>query len=100
DVRHFVEREHDEVEMKLFLHHLAVCPACNASGGYILDLCLSGALPEKFSSIDLALSRARATQLYAKLSCHSFDRQRGLLKDLPTSRSWGIAESLCAEILA
>jgi tetratricopeptide (TPR) repeat protein len=102
DIRHFVEREHDEVEMKLFLHHLAVCPSCHASGGYVLDLYLAGALPERFSSIDLdlALSRSRAPKLYAKLSVHAFAKQKGLLKDLRMFRSWGLAELLCAESLA
>jgi tetratricopeptide (TPR) repeat protein len=102
EIRHFVEREHDEIEMKLFLHHLAVCGACYRRGGYILDLYLAGALPEPFSSIDLdlAYSRSEAPRLYAKLSRHSFGKQKALLTDIRTFRSWGLAELLCAESLS
>jgi len=102
EIRHFVEHEHDEIELKLLLHHLAVCPGCYAAGGYILDLYVAGSLPAKFSSIDLDLarSRAEAPRLYARLSGLSFAKQQGLLKDIRKFRSWGLAELLCAESLA
>ena len=101
EIRHFVERAHDEIALKLFLHHLAVCPGCYAAGGYVLDLYLAGSLPAQFSlvDVDLAQSRAEAPGLFSRLSGLSFTKQKGLLKDIRKFRSWGLAELLCAESL-
>jgi tetratricopeptide (TPR) repeat protein len=101
EIRQLIETDNTATQTKLLLHHLAVCPDCYAEGGYILDLHLAGALPERFSSvdIDLAKSRADAPGLYAKLSRFGFKRQQGLLRDTRRFRSWGLAELLCAESL-
>jgi len=102
EIRRIIEVENGETHTKLLLHHLAVCPECYVAGGYILDLYLSGALPERFSSVDveLAKSRADAPALFAKLSRFSIERQRGLVRDTRRFRSWGLAELMCKESLA
>ncbi len=101
EIRRIIEVENSETQTKLLLHHLAVCPECFATGGYILDLYLAGALPERFSSVDvdLAKSRADAPALFVKLSRFSLERQRGLVRDTRQFRSWGLAEILCKESL-
>src|SRR3954452_2637175 len=101
EIRQLIEVENSVPQTKLLLHHLAVCPDCYASGGYILDLHQAGMLPPRFSSVDvdLARSRAEAPHLFEKLERFSFERQQGLIKDTRRFRSWGLAEVLCTESL-
>jgi tetratricopeptide (TPR) repeat protein len=101
EIRQLIEVEISEMQTKLLLHHLAVCPECYAAGGYLLDLHEAGMLPPRFSSvdIDLAKSRAAAPALYQRLSRFSFEHQKGLLNDTRRFRSFGLAEILCAESL-
>jgi len=101
DIRRLIEAGNNEIQTQLLLHHLAVCPECYASGGYILDLHNAGMLPPLFSSVDVDLARSRleAPALYQRLSGFSFDRQKGLIKDMRRFRSWGLAELLCGESL-
>jgi tetratricopeptide (TPR) repeat protein len=99
EIRKLIEVESNETQTKLLLHHLAVCPECYASGGYILDLHAAGLLPERFSSVDvdLARSRADAPALYQRLARFPFVRQKGLIRDTRRFKSFGLAELLCAE---
>lgn len=101
EIRHLVEQEMDEVEIRLLLHHLASCPACYAAGGYILDLHEAGELPPLFSSIDLDLARSRheAPGLLGMLCRFPFDDQKRLIENSRQFRSWGLTELLCAESL-
>jgi tetratricopeptide (TPR) repeat protein len=94
-----MERDSDQEENLLLLHHLAVCPACYRVGGYLLDLFEAGAIDLAFSSIDIALarSRAEAPALLARLERYSFPKALGLIRDTRRFRSWGLAELLCSE---
>ncbi len=82
---------------RLLLHHLAVCPACHAVGGYILELYEAGALPPRFCSVDIDLARLRAEApaLLETLERYSPRQRECLVRDVPRFRSWGLCELLC-----
>lgn len=88
----------EEVRNRLFLHHLAICPACYAVAGHILDLYLTGEVSIALCAfdIDLAQSRREAPVLMEELALHSFEAQQALIWDDVRFRSWGLAELLCA----
>jgi tetratricopeptide (TPR) repeat protein len=94
-----LEEDSSPEHNRLLLHHLAICPACYAVAGYILDLYEAGALPLTFCTvdIDLARSRAEAPALYEALRRYSFGEQQSLIRDIPRFRSWGLCELLCRE---
>ncbi len=91
--------ESSEEHNHLLLHHLAVCPACYAVAGYILDLYEAGSLPLTFCTLDLEMARSRAESpaLLGALRRYSFGEQQGLVRDIPRFRSWGLCELLCRE---
>lgn len=98
--RHLLEKDNDEEQIRLLLHHLAVCPGCAAGNGYVLELYRAGALGPRFSTVelDLARSRAEAPALWQKLlAASSFEERKRLLRDADGFRSWGLCELLCAE---
>jgi len=96
-LRLLLARDSTEEENRALLHQFAVCPACNAVGGYILDLYEQGALDLHFCTVDieLAQSRAEAPILFAKLERFAFPIQQGLVRDTQQFRSWGLCEFLC-----
>ncbi len=89
-------RDRDDDENRALLHLLAVCPECRTVGGYLLDLCRTGALGPQWGSIDAALarSRAEAPALFLKLAPFPFEKKNGLIRDARQFRSWGLAELL------
>lgn len=99
-LRRFLEKQHSlQEENEILLHLIAVCPGCHAAGGPLLDLFENGRLQGDFSSldVDLELSRAEAPALWEKLQGFSFEKQKGLMRDVKRFRSWGLCELLCYE---
>ena len=89
----------DEHRNRLILHHLAVCRVCYAEAGHILDLYLAGELDAYLGTIeiDLGKSRRSAPALWERLRGFPFDRQKALIREVESYRSWGLCELLCAE---
>src|SRR5207245_8448805 len=76
-LRKLLDRDRGEEETRLLLHQLAVCPACYAVGGFVLDLYRAGAIGFAFCAVDveLARSRAAAPALFERLARFSFEQQ-------------------------
>src|SRR4051794_16717668 len=91
-LRTLLEEDSTPEHNQLLLHHLAVCPACYAVGGYILDLYKAGALPLHFCTVDIDLARSRteAPGLFAALERYSFSQELCLVRDIPRFKSWGL----------
>ncbi|MBW8877275.1 MAG: hypothetical protein JF614_20110 [Acidobacteria bacterium] len=99
-LRRFLEKHHSlQEENEILLHLISVCPGCRPAGGPLLELFETGLLHSEFSSldVDLELSRAEAPVLWEKLKGFSFDKQKGLMRDVKRFRSWGLCEFLCHE---
>ena len=99
-LRRFLEKQHSlQEENEILLHLIAVCPGCRSAGGPLFDLFENGLLHGDFSSldVDLELSRAEAPALWEKLQGFSFEKQKGLMRDVKRFRSWGLCELLCYE---
>jgi len=96
-LEHLLRHDQDEIQNRLLLHHLAVCPQCRQVGGHLLDLYEEGRIDLLFTpvDVDLALSRRQAPALWAKLEPHAAPRRRALVEDVPRFHSWGLAELLC-----
>jgi tetratricopeptide (TPR) repeat protein len=90
--------DNEEIRNRLLLHHLAICPACYAVAGYILDLYLAGEVGIDLCTvdIDLAQSRREAPALVEELAPYPFEAQQALVRDDARFWSWGLAELLCA----
>jgi tetratricopeptide (TPR) repeat protein len=101
-LRHLLAKDHDEIENRLLLHHLAICPDCAAVGGYLLDLYESGALDLRFCIVDaeIAWSRSLAPALLGELSGLSFAEAKRAVQDTSRYRSWGLIEALCLQSVA
>lgn len=99
-LRRLLERDNDEEQNLLLLHHLEVCPECGKVGGHIAALYRAGALDLRFSvvDVDLALSRMEAPRLWEEL--RGLER-RELEARVDSGRftTWGMVELLCAESL-
>src|SRR5947209_7148806 len=99
-LRRFLEKHPSmQEENESLLHVIAVCPGCRSAGGPLLELFENGLLHSEFSSldVDLELSRAEAPALWEKLKGFSFEKQKGLMRDVKRFRSWGLCEFLCHE---
>ncbi|HYX26815.1 MAG TPA: tetratricopeptide repeat protein [Thermoanaerobaculia bacterium] len=99
-LRRFLEKHHSlQEENEILLHLISVCPGCRSAGGPLLELFENGLLHSEFSSldVDLELSRAEAPALWEKLKGFSFEKQKGLMRDVKRFRSWGLCEFLCDE---
>lgn len=97
--RKLLDRDRGEEETFLLLHELAVCPACYAVGGYLLDLYRKGSIGLTFCSIDVELARSReaAQALFEELARFSFEEQANLIQRDERFQSLGLSEFLCRE---
>jgi tetratricopeptide (TPR) repeat protein len=93
----FLEDGGEEIQNRIFLHHLALCPECYAVGGYILDAYLAGDVGLDLCSIDIDLARTRreAPVLWEELAPLPFDAQRALVLGEQRFQTWGLTEFLC-----
>lgn len=96
-LEHLLRQDQDEIQNRLLLHHLAVCPQCRDAGGYLLELYEERRIDLLFTpvDVDLALSRRQAPALWAKLEPYAAPHRRALVEDIPRFHSWGLAELLC-----
>ncbi len=101
-LRRLLEKDNDEDQNRLLLHHLEVCPGCGEVGGFIAGLYRSGAIDLRFSAVDvdLALSRAQAAGLWEELRGLPPGEWAALVRDSDRFTTWGMAEVLCGESLA
>jgi tetratricopeptide (TPR) repeat protein len=98
DLRAVLE-DRDDARNRLLLHHLAVCPDCNAVGGDVLEAYEAGDVTIDLYTLDVDLVRSRraAPGLWQELRPQPFDRQQDLVREDPRFRIWGLCELLCAE---
>src|SRR4051794_13235403 len=54
-----METDREEAFARVFLHHLAICPECNAAGGFILEAFAAGEIDESLDRLSLDLFRSR-----------------------------------------
>ncbi len=98
-LQRLLDRDRGKEETLLLLHQLAVCPACRAVGGPILDLYRTGAIGLTFCAVDveLACSRRAAPALFEELSRLPFEEQGNRIRE--DDRFWniGLSEFLCLE---
>jgi hypothetical protein len=101
-LRRLLEKDNDEEQKLLLLHHLEVCPECGRVGGHIAALYRAGALDLRFSvvDVDLALSRAEAPGLWEELRGLTPRERKALVPGSDRFTTWGLAELLCAESFA
>jgi hypothetical protein len=101
-LRRLLERDNDEEQNRLLLHHLEVCPQCREIGGWIADLYRSGKIGLQFSSVDIDLGRSRveAERLWEELRHLPMEEQAARVLDTDRFTTWGMAELLCRESLA
>jgi tetratricopeptide (TPR) repeat protein len=88
-----------EDQNRSLLHQIAVCPACRAVGGWLLDLHQAGHLSLRFGPVDLALarSRAEAPRLRELLAAVPPEDRPAALRTSRAFASWGLCELLCRE---
>jgi tetratricopeptide (TPR) repeat protein len=81
------------------LHQIAVCPACRAVGGWLLDLQQAGLLSLRFGPVDLALarSRAEAPRLWERLAPLAPEDRFAAVRASRAFASWGLCELLCRD---
>jgi tetratricopeptide (TPR) repeat protein len=92
--------DRSEDQNRNLLHQIAVCPACRAVGGWLLDLHKIGLLPPRFGPVDVTLARSRveAPHLWEILAPLPLEEQLALVRrDASRFVSWGLAELLCEE---
>lgn len=96
-----LEEDRTEEENRFLLHHVAVCPSCQAVGGYILVLYEAGSIDLAFSAVDLGIGKSRleAPGLWEDLRGRSAGEQHQLIRT-ERFRSWGLCELLCDESIA
>jgi hypothetical protein len=92
-----IDHSHVDHLQRLILHHLAVCPGCYESAGYILDRWRSGALAPELDTVDIELAQSRfeAPALFNRLwKLPPGDRRVAAEADI-TFHRWGLVELLC-----
>jgi hypothetical protein len=101
-LRRLLEKDNDEEQNRLLLHHLEVCPGCGEVGGHVAALYRSGAIDLQFSvvDVDLGLSRAEAPGLWEELRGLAPGERSALVLGSGRFTTWGMAELLCGESLA
>lgn len=101
-LRRLLEKDNDEDQNRLLLHHLEACPECREVGGHVAELYRSGAIDLKFSvvDVDLALSRSQARGLWESLRGLTPDERTALIRTSSRFTTWGMAELLCDESYA
>lgn len=101
-LRRLLEKDNDEDQNRLLLHHLEVCPGCSEVGGHVAALYRSGAIDLQFSvvDVDLALSRAQARDLWESLRGLTTEERTAMIRASVRFTTWGMAELLCDESLA
>jgi hypothetical protein len=101
-LRRLLEKDNDEDQNRLLLHHLEVCPGCREVGGHVADLYRSGAIDLHFSvvDVDLALSRSQAPGLWEALRGLTPEERSALVLASDRFTTWGMAELLCDQSLA
>jgi tetratricopeptide (TPR) repeat protein len=99
ELRRLLDRDRGEEETRLLLHTLAVCPACRAVGGSILDLYREGAIGLTFCMVDIELARSRASApaLFEELSQLSFEEQLERIEEDDRFQTIGLSELLCLQ---
>jgi len=100
-LRRLLEKDNDEEQNRLLLHHLEVCPGCNEVGGHIVALYRSGAIDLQFSvvDVDLGLSRAEAPGLWEELRGLPPAERSSQVMGAERFMTWGMVELLCSESL-
>lgn len=101
-LRRLLEKDNDEEQNRLLLHHLEVCPDCNEVGGHVAALYRSGAIDLQFSvvDVDLGLSRAEAPGLWEELRGLPPSERAALVMGSERFTTWGMVELLCGESVA
>jgi hypothetical protein len=101
-LRRLLEKDNDEEQNRLLLHHLEVCPQCREVGGWVADLYRSGRIGLQFSSVDIDLGRSRieAEGLWEELRSLPSEERAALVLGTDRFTTWGMAELLCRESLA
>ncbi len=101
-LRRLLEKDNDEEQNRLLLHHLEVCPRCREAGGYLVDLHRAGAIDFQFSLVDVELARSRseASALWRELAGLEPAERAALVRGSDRFTTWGMAERLCEESLA
>jgi hypothetical protein len=101
DLDLLMESDGENVLKRILLHHLSVCPACHAVGGFLLDALAAGEIDEDLDgfSIDLYRSRLHAPALWKELQAKKPRHWKNVVKKDRHYWSWGLAELLCQRSL-
>jgi hypothetical protein len=73
----FIDERQDEIHARFLLHHLAVCPECYETAGFILDRYQAGDIPHAFVA---------TTHLGWRTSLRVVP---GMSRDIDAARGWG-----------
>jgi tetratricopeptide (TPR) repeat protein len=97
DLERLLAVDRTEEQNRHLFHLLAVCPQCHETGGWLLDLRRSGALPLQFGPVDVALARSRteAPLLWDELTRIRPEDQPAHVRSGRHFASWGLCELLC-----
>jgi hypothetical protein len=92
-----IDHSHVDNLQRLILHHLAVCPGCYKSAGYILDRWRAGALAAELDTVDIELAQSRfeAPALFDRLWKLPPGDRRGAAEADSSFHRWGLVELLC-----
>jgi len=97
DLDLLVESDGEKVLKRILLHHLSVCPACHAVGGFLLDALAAGEIGEDLNgfSIDIYRSRLHAPALWKEFEASGTQQWKMVVANDDRFSSWGLAELLC-----
>jgi hypothetical protein len=97
DLALLLAADREEVFVRIFLHHLTLCPKCRELGGFILKGLAEGEIDEELGRLSLGLywSRVTAPKLWQELEAVALQDRMKLVKRRRRFWSWGLAELLC-----